>query len=59
MNNTNNSKLTGNAKELRKNIQQEIVEVAYMLADKMVNKQMDEQANKAVVDEFLNNDGNI
>ena len=50
---------TKNEKELRKNIQQEIVDVAYMLADKMVNKQMDEKANQAVVDEFLNNDGNI
>ena len=53
------NEISQNEKELRKNIQQEIVEVAYMLADKKVNKQMDEQANKAVVDEFLNNDGNF
>ena len=53
------NEISQNEKELRKNIQQEIVEVAYMLADKMVNKQMDEKANQAVVDEFLNNDGNF
>lgn len=53
------NEISQNEKELRKNIQQEIVDVAYMLADKMVNKQMDEIANQAVVDEFLNNDGNF
>lgn len=53
------NEISQNEKELRKNIQQEIVDVAYMLADKMVNKQMDEKANQAVVDEFLNNDGNF
>ncbi len=53
------NEISQNEKELRKNIQKEIVDVAYMLADKMVNKQMDEKANKAVVDEFLNNDGNF
>ena len=53
------NEIAQNEKELRKNIQQEIVDVAYLLADKMVSKQMDEQANKAVVDEFLNKDGNI
>ena len=45
--------------ELRRNIQQEIVDVAYLLADKMVNKQMDEKQNQIIVDEFLNSDGNI
>lgn len=53
------NEISQNEKELRKNIQQEIVDVAYLLADKMVNKQMDEKANQAVVDEFLNNDGNF
>lgn len=45
--------------ELRRNIQQEIVDVAYLLADKMVNKQMDEKQNQLIVDEFLNSDGNV
>lgn len=45
--------------ELRRNIQQEIVDVAYLLADKMVNKQMDEKQNQLIVDEFLNSDGTI
>jgi F-type H+-transporting ATPase subunit b len=45
--------------ELRRNIQQEIVDVAYLLADKMVNKQMDEKHNQLIVDEFLNSDGTI
>ena len=45
--------------ELRRNIQQEIVDVAYLLADKMVNKQMDEKQNQIIVDEFLNSDGNV
>ena len=53
------NEISQNEKELRKNIQQEIVDVAYLLADKMVSKQMDEKANQAVVDEFLNKDGNI
>ena len=45
--------------ELRRNLQQEIVDVAYLLADKMVNKQMDEKQNQLIVDEFLNSDGTI
>ena len=45
--------------ELRRNLQQEIVDVAYLLADKMVNKQMDEKQNQIIVDEFLNSDGNV
>lgn len=44
--------------ELRRNLQQEIVDVAYLLADKMVNKQMDEKQNQLIVDEFLS-DGTI
>ena len=33
--------------------------LAYLLADKMVNKQMDEKQNQLIVDEFLNSDGTI
>lgn len=42
--------------ESRKQLKKEIVDVAYTLADKMVNAQMDEQKNHAIIEEFLKND---
>ena len=50
--------LEQNEKELRNNLKQEIIDVAYMLADKMVGEHIDEQKNKEIVDRFLNDDGN-
>jgi len=40
-------------KELRKNLQKEIVDVAYCLADKMIAGQMDEQKTAKVINEYL------
>lgn len=42
--------------ESRENIKKEIVDVAYDLANKMVDQQMNEEKNKAIIDEFLKKD---
>ncbi len=42
--------------ESRENLKKEIVDVAYVLADKMVGNQMNEEKNKTIIDEFLKDD---
>lgn len=41
--------------ESKQKMKKEIVDVAYVLADKMVNAQMNEEKNQAIIDEFLQN----
>lgn len=54
-----NLELERNIDEIQNNMKTEIVEVAYLLADKMISGQMNEKKNQELIDEFLKNEGNI
>lgn len=48
-----------NVEEIQSNMKKEIVDVAYLLADKIVKEQMDENKNKEIINDFLNGEGTI
>ena len=39
-------------------IKKEIIEVAYLLAEKIINKEIDQEKHEELIESFLKNEGN-
>lgn len=50
------AELKRQVEESKENLKKEIVDVAYLLADKIVSSQMDEEKNKTIIQDFLNDE---